>query len=127
MIKLFNKPIKVNKASQDKRTQEVGAKVFVGNLSEHVDERLLREVFSQFGIVLSSEVKRDPETGRSRRYGFVSFDNFDSSDRARETMNGQYLQGNRIDVDYAYKRDNQKEKHGSVSERVLAFCQAQRA
>ena len=33
MIKLFNKPIKVNKASQDKRTQEVGAKIFVGNLS----------------------------------------------------------------------------------------------
>ena len=99
----------------------------MGNLSEHVDERLLREVFSQFGIVLSSEVKRDPETGRSRRYGFVSFDNFDSSDRARETMNGQYLQGIRIDVDYAYKKDNQKEKHGSVSERVLAFCQSQRS
>jgi len=37
-------------------------------------------------------------------------------------MNGQYLQGIRIDVDYAYKKDNQKEKHGSVSERVLAFC-----
>ena len=74
--------------------------------------------------MLSSEVKRDQETGRSRRYGFVSFDNFDSSDRAREMMNGQYLQGNRIDVDYAYKKDNQKEKHGSVSERVLAFCQA---
>lgn len=88
MIKLFNKPIKVNKASQDKRTQEVGAKVFVGNLSNHVDERILREVFSQFGIVLSSEVKRDPETGKSRHYGFVSFDNFDSSDRSRDLMNG---------------------------------------
>ena len=56
--------------------------------------------------MLSSEVKRDPETGRSRRYGFVSFDNFDSSDKSREMMNGQYLQGNRIDVDYAYKKDN---------------------
>ena len=46
MIKLFNKPIKENKASQDKRTQEVGAKVFVGNLAESVDEKMLREVFS---------------------------------------------------------------------------------
>ena len=56
--------------------------------------------------MLSTEVKRDAETGRSRHYGFVSFDNFDSSDRARELMNGQYLAGNRIDVDYAFKKDN---------------------
>ena len=48
----------------------------------------MREVFSQFGIVLSSEVKRDTETGKSRHYGFVSFDNFDASDKARELMNG---------------------------------------
>ena len=32
MIKLYGKPLKVNKASQDKRTQDVGANVFVGNL-----------------------------------------------------------------------------------------------
>ena len=106
MIKLFGKPVKVNKASQDKRTLEVGAKIFVGNLADMTDERQLREVFSQFGIVLSSEVKRDLETGRSRRYGFVSFDNFESSDKARDVMNGQYLQGKRIDVDYAFKKDN---------------------
>lgn len=126
MIKLFNKPIKVNKASQDKRTQEVGAKVFVGNLADNVDERMLREVFSQFGIVISSEVKRDLESTKSKHYGFVSFDNFESSDKARELMNGQFLAGRSIDVDYAYKKDSQKDKHGSVSERVLAFCQTQR-
>jgi splicing factor 3B subunit 4 len=39
MIKLFNKAIKVNKASQDKRTQEIGANVFVGNLAPGVDEK----------------------------------------------------------------------------------------
>ena len=43
MIKLFGKPIKVKKASQDKRTQEVGANIFVGNLHEDVDEKMLRE------------------------------------------------------------------------------------
>jgi len=39
MIKLFSKPIKVNKASQDKRVQEVGANVWIGNLAEDVDEK----------------------------------------------------------------------------------------
>jgi RNA recognition motif-containing protein len=62
--------------------------VFIGNLAESVDERTLREVFSQFGIVISTEVKRDAESGKSKHYGFVSFDNFESSDRARELMNG---------------------------------------
>jgi splicing factor 3B subunit 4 len=37
MIKLFGKPIKVNKASQDKRTQDVGANLFIGNLDPEVD------------------------------------------------------------------------------------------
>jgi splicing factor 3B subunit 4 len=39
MIKLFGRPIKVNKASQDKRTQEVGANIFVGNIASSVDEK----------------------------------------------------------------------------------------
>lgn len=46
MVKLFGKPIKVNKASQDKRTQEVGANIFVGNLAESVDEKMLKDVFN---------------------------------------------------------------------------------
>ena len=88
MVKLFGKALKVNKASQDKRTQEVGANVFVGNLHEDVDEKLLRDVFSAFGIVLSTKVTRDPETGLSKRYGFVSYDNFENSDTAIAQMSG---------------------------------------
>ena len=82
MIKQFGKPIKVNKASQDKRTQEVGANIFVGNLHEDVDEKMLRDVFNSFGIVLSTKIMRDPETGQTKKYGFVSYDNFESSDSA---------------------------------------------
>lgn len=105
MVKMYSKPIKVNKASQDKRTQEVGANVFVGNLHEDVDEKMLRDVFSSFGIVLSTKIMRDPETQVSKRYGFVSYDNFESSDAALQAMNGQYLCGKPIDVSYAYKKD----------------------
>ena len=82
MIKLFGRPIKVNKASQDKRTQEVGANIFIGNLGDNVDEKMLRDVFSAFGIVISTKIMRDCETGSSKKFGFVSYDNFDSSDLA---------------------------------------------
>ena len=57
MIKLFGKPIKVNKASQDKRTQEVGANLFIGNLDPEVDEKMLYDTFSSFGMILSTKVQ----------------------------------------------------------------------
>lgn len=40
MIKMYGKPIRVNKASQDRRQQEVGANLFIGNLDVDVDEKV---------------------------------------------------------------------------------------
>jgi len=47
-IRLWGKPIRVNKASADKqKTLDVGAELFVGNLDAMVDERVLFETFSR--------------------------------------------------------------------------------
>ena len=40
MIKVYGKPIRVNKSSQDKRSQDVGANLFIGNLDQDVDEKV---------------------------------------------------------------------------------------
>ena len=40
MVKLFGKAIRVNKASQDKNSNEVGANLFIGNLDPDVDEKV---------------------------------------------------------------------------------------
>ena len=45
MIKLHGKPIRVNKSSQDKRSQEVGANLFIGNLDPDVDEKVQSPFF----------------------------------------------------------------------------------
>ncbi|KAL6123706.1 hypothetical protein ACLB2K_076225 [Fragaria x ananassa] len=111
MIKLFGKPIRVNKNSQDKRNLDVGANLFVGNLDPDVDEKLLYDTFSAFGVIVTSpKIMRDPETGNSRGFGFVSFDSFEASDAAIEAMSGQYLCNRQITVSYAYKKDT-KERH----------------
>jgi len=120
MIKLFNKPIKCNKTSQDKRTQEVGANLFIGNLDIDVDDKLLYDTFSAFGNILSTKVMREPETGESRGFGFVSFDSFESSDAALAAMNGQFLCNKPVHVSYAYKKDTKGERHGSAAERLIA-------
>ncbi|KAI8017077.1 Splicing factor 3B subunit 4 [Camellia lanceoleosa] len=121
MIKLYGKPIRVNKASQDKKSLDVGANLFVGNLYPDVDEKLLYDTFSAFGVIVTNpKIMRDPETGNSRGFGFISYDSFDASDAAIEAMNGQYLCNRQITVSYAYKKDTKGECHGTPAERVLA-------
>jgi splicing factor 3B subunit 4 len=124
MVKVYGKPIKVNRASQDKKIIDVGANVFIGNLDPSVDEKLLYDTFSSFGsIVVTPKIMTDPESGRSKGYGFVSYDNFEASDLAIECMNGQYLCNRPIVVQYAFKRDSPGERHGSQAERMLAAAQ----
>ncbi|KAL3841082.1 hypothetical protein ACJIZ3_025673 [Penstemon smallii] len=121
MIKLFGKAIRVNKASQDKKSVDVGANLFIGNLDPDVDEKLLYDTFSALGVIVTNpKIMRDPETGNSRGFGFISYDSFEASDAAIETMNGQYLCNRQITVSYAYKKDTKGERHGTPAERVLA-------
>eukprot|EP00929_Paragymnodinium_shiwhaense_P056050 TRINITY_DN28057_c0_g1_i1.p1 TRINITY_DN28057_c0_g1~~TRINITY_DN28057_c0_g1_i1.p1 ORF type:complete len:252 (-),score=78.62 TRINITY_DN28057_c0_g1_i1:178-933(-) len=120
MIRLFGKPIRCNKSSQDKKTSEVGANLFVGNLEPEVDEKMLYDTFSAFGVLLFAKVMRDPDTGESRGFGFISFDTFEASDAALAGMNGQFLCNRPISVSYAYKKETKGERHGSAAERLIA-------
>ena len=52
MVKLYGKPIKVNKASANEKQMDVGANLFVGNLDPEVDEKLIFDTFSAFGVIL---------------------------------------------------------------------------
>lgn len=120
-IKLFGKPIRVNKASSDKREVDIGANLFIGNLDSAVDERMLFDTFMSFGtLVKPAMIARDTTTGASKGYGFVSFDSFEASDAAIEGMNGQYLANKPITVQYAFKKDTKGERHGTTAERLLA-------
>ena len=52
MIKLYGKPIRVNKASAHQKNLDIGANLFIGNLDSEVDEKLLYDTFSAFGVIL---------------------------------------------------------------------------
>ena len=104
-IRLWGKPIRVNKASADRRggaggpegaaglggSAGVGAELFIGNLDSMVEEKMLFETFSRFGaLVAPPKVARD-EANLSKGYGFISYASFDASDDAIANMHGQYL------------------------------------
>jgi splicing factor 3B subunit 4 len=120
-VRLYGKPLRINKASLDKqRNLDIGAQLFVGNLDPLVDEKVLYDTFSVFGRLIGQpKIARDPD-GVSRGFGFVSFDNFDSSDQALEAMNNQYLMNKPCQINYAFKRDGKGERHGDEAERLLA-------
>ncbi|POG74435.1 hypothetical protein GLOIN_2v1453797 [Rhizophagus irregularis DAOM 181602=DAOM 197198] len=105
-IKLYGKPIRVNKVTLGKKNLDVSASLFIGNLDSGIGEKMLYDTFSTF----------DPDTGNSKGYGFISYDNFDSSDAAIDAMmNGQYLMNIPITVSYAFKKDGKGERHRSAA------------
>merc|ERR1719322_1990449 len=121
MIKLFGKPVRVNKASAHQKNLDVGANIFIGNLDPEVDEKLLYDTFSAFGVILTTpKIQRDPETGNSKGFAFINYASFEASDAAIEAMNGQYLCNRAISIPYAFKKDSKGEWHGSAAERLLA-------
>lgn len=130
MTRLFGKLLRVSKASADRArlAEGVGANLFIGNLDPSVDEKLLYDVFSAFGgIPMPPKVMRDPDTGASKGFGFVSFDCFEAADLAIESMHGQFLANRQISVQYAFKRDSRAERHGTAAERLLAASARARA
>jgi len=121
MIKVHGKPIRVNKASLHQKNLDVGANLFIGNLDPEIDEKLLYDTFSAFGVILQTpKIMRDPDTGNSKGFAFINFASFDASDAAQEAMNGQHLCNRTITISYAFKKDAKGERHGGAAERVLA-------
>jgi splicing factor 3B subunit 4 len=121
MIKMFGKPIRVNKASSTQKNLDVGANLFIGNLDPEIDEKLLYDTFSAFGVILQiPKIMRDPSSGNSKGFAFINYANFEASDAAIDAMNGQYLCNRAITISYAFKKDSRTERHGSAAERLLA-------
>mmetsp|Transcript_3795 Transcript_3795/g.8358 ORF Transcript_3795/g.8358 Transcript_3795/m.8358 type:complete len:399 (-) Transcript_3795:47-1243(-) len=121
MVCLYDKPIRVQLSSVEREKLDVGANLFVGNLHDDVDEKTLHDVFSTFGELIDTpHITRDVDSGESKHFGFVKFASFTAADNAIRAMNGQYVCGRPISVQYAFKKDSRGERHGSHAERVLA-------
>jgi hypothetical protein len=78
-------------------------KIFVGGLSRDTGDDELRDYFSNYGSVVECMVKRDPNTGHSRGFGFVSFKDPSSVDKVLAERQ-HTLQGKVIDPKRAQAR-----------------------
>lgn len=79
-------------------------KLFVGGLSWDTTDQSLRAAFEAYGAVREARVILDRDTGRSRGFGFVSYDDDAAALDAIEKMNGAMLDGRTIRVNEAEER-----------------------
>ena len=80
-------------------------KLFVGSLSWNTTDEGLMNAFSAFGEISEAKVITDRDTGRSRGFGFVTFDDEEAADRAIAALNDTELDGRTIKVNVAQDRN----------------------
>uniref|UniRef100_A0A3Q1C8L1 Polyadenylate-binding protein n=1 Tax=Amphiprion ocellaris TaxID=80972 RepID=A0A3Q1C8L1_AMPOC len=95
--------------SRKEREAELGAKakeftnVYIKNFGDDMDDDRLKELFDKYGKTLSVKVMTDP-SGKSRGFGFVSYEKHEDANKAVEDMNGTELNGKTVFVGRAQKK-----------------------
>ena len=79
----------------------MSSKLFVGGLSWDTTDQSLAAAFSAFGTVTDAKVILDRDTGRSRGFGFVTFDAPADAQKAIAEMDGAELDGRSVRVNEA--------------------------
>lgn len=78
--------------------------IFVGDLSNEVNDEVLLQAFSAFGSVSEARVMWDMKTGRSRGYGFVAFRERQDAEKALSSMDGEWLGSRAIRCNWANQK-----------------------
>uniref|UniRef100_H3DHM6 Polyadenylate-binding protein n=1 Tax=Tetraodon nigroviridis TaxID=99883 RepID=H3DHM6_TETNG len=95
--------------SRKEREAELGAKakeftnVYIKNFGDDMNDERLKELFDKYGKTLSVKVMTDP-TGKSRGFGFISYEKHEDANKAVEDMNGTELNGKTVFVGRAQKK-----------------------
>ncbi|XP_069588376.1 polyadenylate-binding protein 1-B-like [Ranitomeya imitator] len=95
--------------SRKEREAELGARakeftnVYMKNFGEDMDDERLKEMFGKYGLALSVKVMTD-ESGKSKGFGFVSFERHEDAQKAVDDMNGKDMNGKAIYVGILEKK-----------------------
>ena len=95
--------------------------IYVGGLSFEVTEGDLLCIFAQYGTLIDCHLVRDKETGESKGFAFLAYENQKSTVLAVDNLNGIELLGRTLRVDHT----RYKEQEGD-EERRLAFLKSQK-
>lgn len=95
------------------REQQMGERakkftnVFVKNFGDEIqDDEKLRDMFKEFGEIVSAFVAKDEgaDGAKSRGFGFVAFETAEAAEKAVEALNGKEINGRPLYVGRAQKK-----------------------
>ncbi|KAI9667317.1 MAG: hypothetical protein M1821_000132 [Bathelium mastoideum] len=118
--RIHQSEIRVNWAYQSNNSNKEDTSnhfhIFVGDLSNEVNDEVLLQAFSAFGGVSEARVMWDMKTGRSRGYGFVAFRERADAEKALSSMDGEWLGSRAIRCNWA----NQKGQPSITQQQAMA-------
>jgi ELAV/HuD family splicing factor len=78
--------------------------IFVYNLPAEAEDTTLYQLFSPFGKISSVKVVKEPNSGKSKGYGFVNMMNYDEAFTAVNSLNKSMLDGKLLQVSFKTPR-----------------------
>lgn len=88
------------------------AKIYVGNLPFALADAEFQELFAPFGEISEASIIKNKFSGRSKGFGFVTFKEEASAQKAIAEMNGKELQGRPLVVNEAKPMEPRSENPG---------------
>lgn len=93
----------------------MATKLYVGGLSWGTDDNALNEAFAQAGTVVSAEVKKERDTGRSRGFGFVEMATDEEAQAAIAMWHEKELDGRTLTVNEARPMEERAPRQGGFN------------
>ena len=99
---------KVMRVMWDAKNQDIRKygenNLYIKNLDTRIDDKVLHQMFTKFGDILSSKVAKDA-AGNSKGHGFVQFQTPGAAENAIYEMNGKVFQNRPISIEKCDKSD----------------------
>lgn len=80
--------------------------LFIGNLSFGADQDTLTTTFQPHGTILGVRIPTRPEDGKPKGYGYITFSSVDEAKDALEQLQGHYVNGRPVRLDFSQPRQN---------------------
>ncbi|ODQ56908.1 hypothetical protein WICANDRAFT_36883, partial [Wickerhamomyces anomalus NRRL Y-366-8] len=86
--------------------------LFLGNLSFNANKDNIFNTFSEYGSVISVRIPTHPDTEQPKGFGYVQYSSIDEAKAAHQALNGEYIEGRPVRLDYSAPRDNSNRSFG---------------
>ena len=84
--------------------------IYVKNIHADVTDDDLRALFEKYGDVTSAAIARDPESGKSRGFGFINYVKHEDAAEAVDELNDKDFKGQALYVGRAQKKHEREEE-----------------